>query len=81
MPRSRVLDSLLDCLPVVLGALSAVLGVFGGVVDGLHDVGVPGVEGDGLDELGHLVPELGGGEVVIGLGRRLTCGSGDAAQF
>jgi len=63
MPRSRVLDSLLDCLPVVLGALSAVLGVFGGVVDGLHDVGVPGVEGDGLDELGHLVPELGGGEV------------------
>jgi len=81
MPRSRVLDSLLDCLPVVLGALSAVLGVFGGVVDGLHDVGVPGVEGDGLDELGHLVPELGGREVVIGLRGRLTCGSCDAAQF
>jgi len=67
MPRSRVLDSLLDCLPVVLGALSTVLGVFGGVVDGLHDVGVSGVEGDGLDQLGHLVPELGGGEIVVSL--------------
>jgi len=70
-----------DSLPVVLGALSSVLGMLGGVVDGLHDVGVPGVEGDGLDELGHLVPELGGGEVVVSLRGRFTCGSGDAAQL
>merc|ERR1712228_940433 len=48
-------------LPVVLGALSSLLGVLGGAVDSLHDDGVLLVEGHGLDKLVHLVPHLGGG--------------------
>ena len=39
--------------------------MLGGAVDGLHDDGVLLVEGDGLDELVHLVPHLGGGQVVV----------------
>eukprot|EP00091_Calanus_sinicus_P022390 TRINITY_DN7075_c0_g2_i3.p1 TRINITY_DN7075_c0_g2~~TRINITY_DN7075_c0_g2_i3.p1 ORF type:complete len:107 (-),score=3.29 TRINITY_DN7075_c0_g2_i3:467-787(-) len=54
-------------LPVVLGrALSSVLGELSGIVDSLHDCLVLGVEGDGLDDVVHLVPQLGGSEVVIG---------------
>ena len=47
-------------LPVVLGrALSSVLGELSGIIDGLHDSLVLGVEGDSLDDVVHLVPELG----------------------
>jgi hypothetical protein len=54
-------------LPVVLGrALSSVLGELSGIIDGLHDGLVLGVERDGLDDVVHLVPQLGGSEVVIG---------------
>ena len=57
-------------LPVVLGrALSSVLGELSGIIDGLHDSLVLGVEGDGLDDVVHLVPQLGGSEVVIGRDR------------
>merc|ERR1711862_842797 len=60
-----------DQLPVVLGALSSILGVLGGIVDGLHDGGVADVEGNGLDQLGHLVPELGSRE-------KLSASDGDS---
>jgi len=55
--------------------------VLSGIVDSLHDGGVAGVEGDGLDQLGHLVPELGSGQVVVSLGWRLTGSAGDTAQL
>ena len=80
------------------------LGVLGGVVDGLHDGGVLGVEGHGLDqhstvqysgnavqynkystvyldELVHLVPQLGGGQVVVSSHGALAGGTGHAAQL
>ena len=72
---------LLGKLPVVLGALSALFGVLGGAVDGLHDDSVLLVEGDGLDELVHLVPHLGGGQVVVSGHGGLTGGAGHAAQL
>ena len=54
-------------LPVVLGgAVSSSLGVLRGIIDGLHDSLVLGIEGDGLDDVVHLVPQLGGREVVVG---------------
>ena len=62
-----MVPNIFDQLPVVLGALSSILGVLGGIVDGLHDGGVAGVEGDGLDQLGHLVPELGSRQIVVSL--------------
>ena len=68
-------------LPVVLGALSSLLGVLGGAVDSLHDDGVLLVEGHGLDELVHLVPHLGGGQVVVSGHGGLTGGAGHAAQL
>merc|ERR1719412_3322690 len=69
------------CLPAVLGALASLLGVLGGVVDGLHDGGVLGVEGHGLDELVHLVPQLGGGQVVVSSHGGLAGGARHAAQL
>ena len=53
-------------LPGVLGStLASVLGELSSLIDGLHDGLVLGVEGDGLDDIVHLVPHLGGGEIVI----------------
>merc|ERR1712061_129228 len=69
------------CLPAVLGALASLLGVLGGVVDGLHDGGVLGVEGDGLDELVHLVPQLGGSQLVVSGHGGLAGGARHAAQL
>merc|ERR1712154_730384 len=57
-------------LPVVLGGtFSSILGVFSSLIDGLHDGLVLGIEGDGLDYVVHLVPHLGGSEVVISRNR------------
>ena len=55
--------------------------MLGGVVDGLHDDGVLLVEGHGLDELVHLVPHLGGGQVVVGGHWGLAGRAGHAAQL
>jgi len=57
-------------LPVVLGGtFSSILGVFSSLIDGLHDGLVLGIKGDGLDDVVHLVPHLGGSEVVISRNR------------
>ena len=68
-------------LPVVFGAVTTGLGVLGGVVQSLHDDVVLLREGDGLDQLVHLVPQLGGGQVVVSGHGGLAGGAGHAAEL
>ena len=55
--------------------------MLGGVVESLHDDVVLLREGDGLDQLVHLVPHLGGGQVVVGGHGGLAGGPGDAVEL
>ena len=55
--------------------------MLGGVVQSLHDDVVLLREGDGLDQLVHLVPHLGGGQVVVGSHGGLASGPGHAVQL
>ena len=62
-----------SCLPLVPGsALLARDSDLGSILQGLHDGEILLVEGDGLDDVVHLVPELGGLVEVSGGDRRLT---------
>ena len=55
--------------------------MLGGIVQSLHDDVVLLREGDGLDQLVHLVPHLGGGQVVVGSHGGLAGGPGDAVEL
>jgi hypothetical protein len=55
--------------------------VLGGVVQSLHDDVVLLREGDGLDQLVHLVPHLGGGQVVVGSHGGLAGSPGHAVEL
>ena len=68
-------------LPVVFGTVPTGLGVLGGLVQSLHDDVVLLREGDGLDQVMHLVPHLGGGQVVVGSHWGLASGPGDAVEL
>lgn len=59
------------CLPLVGGAVTTQLGVFGGVVDGIHDLRVLLWDWEAQSLL-HVVPHLASGVVLIGNGQVVT---------
>jgi len=60
------------CLPLVGGAVVALLPMLLGLANLVHDVHVLGVEGDNLKNLVELVPELGGLQELLGRHGTLT---------
>ena len=69
---SQLLWATVDYLPGVLGAVPALVAEAGGGLQGAEEAGVLLVEGDGLHQLGQLVPGLGRRQVVLGQGGRLA---------
>ena len=61
-----------DYLPGVLGAVPALGAEAGGGLQGAEEARVLLVEGDGLRQLGELVPGLGRRQVVLGQGGGLA---------